>query len=228
VALLQLQGRGQEASLRVPAYSLAALDREMQLFPEWFLERHLHLALTAVERDALELVFARLATAALEQTQVFVHRDYHSRNLMVCEPGNPGILDFQDAVRGAITYDLVSLYKDCYLRWPREQVVTWVEFYRAAAIDALVLPATVDSATFLRHFDLMGVQRHLKVLGIFARLWWRDGKSTYLHDLHRVLDYVLEVLPRYPELQPLQPLFVERVLPAFESAQARALAAARA
>jgi len=228
VALLQLQCRGQEASLRVPAYSLTTLDREMQLFPEWFLERHLHLALTAVERDALELVFARLATAALEQTQVFVHRDYHSRNLMVCEPGNPGILDFQDAVRGAITYDLVSLYKDCYLRWPREQVVTWVEFYRAAAIDALVLPATVDSATFLRHFDLMGVQRHLKVLGIFARLWWRDGKPTYLHDLHRVLDYVLEVLPRYPELQPLQPLFVERVLPAFESAQARALVAARA
>ncbi|MEY4376206.1 MAG: hypothetical protein RJB26_756, partial [Pseudomonadota bacterium] len=134
VALLQLQGRGHDAALRVPAYTLAELGRELQLFPEWFLERHLHLALTANERHALELVFARLAMAALEQTQVLVHRDYHSRNLMVCEPGNPGILDFQDAVRGAITYDLVSLYKDCYLRWPREQVVTWVEFYRAAAV----------------------------------------------------------------------------------------------
>lgn len=227
-SLLQLQARGAEAAMRLPAYSLAQLDRELQLLPEWFLERHLHLVLGADERNQLELAFARLAAAALAQTQVLVHRDYHSRNLMVGEPGHPGILDFQDAVRGAITYDLVSLYKDCYLRWPRPQVLAWVEAYRQAAIDAGILPASVGAAAFVRDFDLMGVQRHLKVLGIFARLWWRDGKSGYLHDLPRVLDYVLEVLPLYPELAPLGVLFNARVVPAFAAAQARALQAAAA
>jgi len=223
-----MQSGGVRDSLGLPAYSLALLDREMQLLPEWFLERHLHLALTADERHQLELAFANLAVAALAQTQVLVHRDYHSRNLMVCAPGNPGILDFQDAVRGAITYDLVSLYKDCYLRWPRARVLAWVEDYRRAAIDAALLPASVDEMAFRRDFDLMGVQRHLKVLGIFARLWWRDGKSGYLHDLPRVLDYVLEVLPDYPQLAPLHKLFHERVVPAFAGAQTRAFEAARA
>jgi N-acetylmuramate 1-kinase len=227
-ALLQLQSRGQAAAAELPPYGLALLDREMQLFPDWFLGRHLGQAIDAATRDALELTFARLAAAALEQPQVFVHRDYHSRNLMVCEPGRPGILDFQDAVRGAVTYDLVSLYKDCYLRWPREDVLAWVEAYRVAAVQARVIPRDLDAAAFLRHFDLMGAQRHLKVLGIFARLWWRDGKPSYLHDLPRVLDYVLEVLPLYPELAPLRPLFADHVVPAFAAAQERAHAQALA
>lgn len=227
-ALLRMQAGGQRAALGLPVYSLALLDREMQLLPEWFLERHLHLALSTDERHALESVFARLAVAALSQVQVLVHRDYHSRNLMVCTAGNPGILDFQDAVRGPITYDLVSLYKDCYLRWPRPRVLAWVESYRREAVEAGLLSPAVDAATFVRDFDLMGVQRHLKVLGIFARLWWRDGKSGYLHDLPRVLDYVLEVLPLYPELAPLEALFHARVVPAFAGGQTRALAAARA
>ena len=186
------------------------------------------LSLSAAERDGLERAFAQLITAALEQPQVLVHRDYHSRNLMVCTPGYPGVLDFQDAVRGPVTYDLASLYKDCYLRWPREQVLAWVESYRVAALAAGLLPAAEDAAAFRRHFDLMGAQRHLKVLGIFARLWWRDGKPGYLHDLPRVLDYVLEVLPWYPELQPLQTLLADRVVPAFAAAQARALGAVSA
>ena len=226
--LLQLQVRGATAAEQLPAYSVALLARELELFPEWFLERHLQLSLSAAERDGLERAFAQLITAALEQPQVLVHRDYHSRNLMVCTPGYPGVLDFQDAVRGPVTYDLASLYKDCYLRWPREQVLAWVESYRVAALAAGLLPAAEDAAAFRRHFDLMGAQRHLKVLGIFARLWWRDGKPGYLHDLPRVLDYVLEVLPWYPELQPVQTLLADRVVPAFAAAQARALGAVSA
>jgi aminoglycoside/choline kinase family phosphotransferase len=221
-ALLAIQSRGGEAAAKLAPYGVAMLDREVQLFPEWFLGRHLGVEVGAAERDLIERSSARLAVAALEQPQVFVHRDYHSRNLMVCADANPGILDFQDAVRGAITYDLVSLYKDCYIVWPRERVLAWVRAYRRSAIAAgIALP---DDAEFVRWFDLMGVQRHLKVLGIFARLWYRDGKSGYLRDLPTVLAYVVDAARAYAELAELARFVDEVVLPRFDAAQARALA----
>jgi aminoglycoside/choline kinase family phosphotransferase len=144
---------------------------------------------------------------------------------MVVESDNPGVLDFQDATVGAVTYDLVSLLKDCYVRWPRQRVLAWVDEYRAQAAQAGI-PLAADRAAFLRDFELMGLQRHLKVLGIFARLWYRDGKPGYLRDLPLVLDYTLEVTGAFEELRELDRLFRERLVPAFESAQARALAAA--
>ena len=197
----------------------AALAREVALFPRWFLARHLGLAVDAAVEGLVLRTQAVLAAAAAEQPRVFVHRDYHSRNLMVSPPRTPGILDFQDALDGPVTYDLVSLYKDCYVRWPRERVVAWVDRYRKQAkIAGIVLP---DSAEFLRWFDLMGAQRHLKVLGIFARLWYRDGKASYLADLPRVLDYVAEVAALYPELRELHEYLRAEVEARFTSAQRR-------
>jgi hypothetical protein len=153
----------------------------------------------------LEASFKQLADAALAQPQVFVHRDYHSRNLMRTAENNPGILDFQDAVIGPVTYDLVSLLRDCYIAWPRERVETWALDYLHRAADAGIIPHESD-ATYLRWFDWMGVQRHLKATGIFARLNLRDGKPGYLDDIPRTLNYVRDVSARYPELQPLHAL----------------------
>jgi aminoglycoside/choline kinase family phosphotransferase len=222
-ALLRIQLQGARAAQALEAYGPPLLRRELALFPEWFLVRHLGLELGAVEQALLERLDATLVGAASEQPQVFVHRDYHSRNLMVLASGNPGILDFQDAVRGAVTYDLVSLYKDCYVAWPRERVLGWVEAYRRRALaGGLALPG---SESFLRWFDLMGLQRHLKVLGIFARLWYRDGKPAYLADLPRVLEYVVATSRAYPEVAELAALLETAVLPRFDAAQARARAA---
>jgi aminoglycoside/choline kinase family phosphotransferase len=218
-ALLAIQSRAGAAAARLAPYGVALLDREVQLFPDWFLAKHLRVAVSTDVRDCIERTSARLALAALEQPQVFVHRDYHSRNLMVCDGANPGILDFQDAVRGAITYDLVSLWKDAYVAWPRERVLGWLEDYRVrAAAAGLPVP---DRAEFVRAFDLMGVQRHLKVLGIFARLWHRDGKPGYLRDLPLVLRYTSDAVRDYAELGELRRLLDELVAPAFEAAQAR-------
>jgi aminoglycoside/choline kinase family phosphotransferase len=220
-ALLAIQTRATAAASRLPPYGVALLDREVQLLPDWFLTKHLRADVGTDVRDCIERTSARLALAALEQPQVFVHRDYHSRNLMVCVDANPGILDFQDAVRGAITYDLVSLWKDAYVVWPRERVLGWLEDYRVrAAAAGLAVP---DRAEFVRWFDLMGVQRHLKVLGIFARLWYRDGKPGYLRDLPTVLAYVTETIGEYGELAELRRLFDDLVLPRFAPAQAREL-----
>ena len=217
-ALLRIQVHGDATAL--DPYGLALLERELALFPEWFLVRHLGLVLGDDERELLAALSATLVAAALEQPQVFVHRDYHSRNLRVLGAGNPGILDFQDAVRGALTYDLVSLYKDCYVSWPRERVLGWVEDYRLRAQAAgLAVP---DAREFVRWFDLAGLQRHLKVLGIFARLWYRDGKSAYLADLPRVLEYVVATSLAYPALAPLARLLETAVQPRFDAAQARA------
>jgi aminoglycoside/choline kinase family phosphotransferase len=213
-ALEHLQTHGpRDASL--PAYDRALLLAEMQLFPDWLLARHLQLALSAEQRAMLARVFELLADAALEQPRVCVHRDYHSRNLMVMDAGNPGLLDFQDAVVGPLHYDLVSLLRDCYIVWPREQVEAWALAYgRRPGIRAL--SGTVDDATWLRWFDLMGVQRHLKASGIFARLWHRDGKPGYLGDVPRTLHYLVEVAARYPELASLHALLRETVLPCLE------------
>ena len=154
----------------------------MELFREWYLRRHCNLLLTVQQQEQLDSVFQLLAESALVQPKVFVHRDYHSRNLMVTPENNPGILDFQDAVIGPVTYDLVSLLRDCYIAWPRDQVEQWALAYLHRAAEAGVFELTPDITddVLLRWFDWMGVQRHLKACGIFARLFLRDGKSGYL------------------------------------------------
>jgi aminoglycoside/choline kinase family phosphotransferase len=217
VALVRIQAGGRQYGPSLPAYDEALLLREMQLFPDWFLDKHLGLALDAAETATLQEGNALLAAEALGQPRTFVHRDYHSRNLMIVRQpqygGNPGILDFQDAVFGPITYDLVSMLRDCYVAWPGERVAAWVEQYRHRARDA-GLDVGKDSATFTRWFDWMGVQRHLKAIGIFARLWHRDGKPGYLGDIPRTLAYVVDVTSRYPQLGPLNRLLEARILPA--------------
>ena len=214
-ALQTLQVRGPRGDGALPAYDEALLLREMALFRDWLLVRHLGLTLSADEEALLERSFALLAAAALEQPRVCVHRDYHSRNLMVLDEGNPGVLDFQDAVIGPITYDLVSLLRDCYIAWPRQQVEAWAQAYgQRPAIRALT--GEVDPESWLRWFDLMGLQRHLKASGIFARLWHRDGKPGYLPDVPRTLGYMLQVVADYPELAELDEFLRTRVAPHFE------------
>ena len=197
----------------LPIYSPGLLMQEMGLFREWLLDKHLGLVLDAGEQQMLDNIFDLLVTNALEQPQLFVHRDYHSRNLLVTPALNPGIIDFQDAVVGPITYDLVSLLKDCYISWPREQVKEWVFGYYDLALKSGVLRKEHEGS-FLCWFDLMGVQRHLKASGIFARLNMRDGKQGYLKDIPRTLNYIVELAPEYPELEQLAVLISERVLPA--------------
>jgi N-acetylmuramate 1-kinase len=219
--LLAMQTRGHAAAARLAPYGIELLGRELAQFPEWFLGRHLGLELSAELRALLDKVGATLIAAALEQPQVFVHRDYHSRNLMLTPRANPGVLDFQDAVRGALTYDPVSLWKDCYVVWPRERVLEWLRRYRRRAAE-VGLATGASEAEFVRWFDLMGVQRHLKVLGVFARLWYRDGKAGYLGDLPTVLNYVLETSADYAELAELERFLRATVAPRFAAAQARA------
>ncbi len=221
-ALAAIQLRGREASRELPPYDHAALERELALMPEWLLARHLALEPTAAERELIADSFAFLIGAGLAQPEVFVHRDYHSRNLMVVSGRNPGVIDFQDALRGPVGYDLVSLLKDCYIAWPRVRVVGWVSGYRAQ-LTAHGGPAGASEAEFLRWFDLIGVQRHIKVLGIFCRLWYRDGKAGYLADLPRVLAYVRETCAQYAELEPLGRFLEQRVVQALPRANARIL-----
>jgi N-acetylmuramate 1-kinase len=215
-ALVQMQ-KGCTRIDELPPYDKALLLREMGLFPEWFLARHLGLEVSAEERRGLDTAFASLVDSALAQPCVFVHRDYHSRNLMNTDGAscgrNPGVLDFQDAVRGPVTYDLVSLLRDCYVAWPRERVQGWVRDYRRLAM-AAGIDAASSEAELMRWFDLMGVQRHLKAIGIFARLWHRDGKGAYLNDIPRTLDYIRAVAPSYPSLAALTQIIDNRVQPA--------------
>jgi len=182
----------------LPDYDEALLRREMNLFPEWYLQKHLG---KTVPRESLESIFALLAKSALAQPAVYVHRDYMPRNLMVCDP-NPGVLDFQDAVLGPITYDAVSLVRDAFLSWQEEQVLDWTVRYWEKAKKA-GLPVDADFAEFWRSFEWMGLQRHLKVLGIFARINYRDGKPKYLADTPRFLKYARDTAGRYRELAPL-------------------------
>ncbi len=208
-ALARLQIGGDPGSPLLPPYDSALLHREMELFREWFLGKLLGLNLCEEEHRTLDRTFALLADNALEQPRVWVHRDYHSRNLMVTDPDNPGVLDFQDAVVGAVTYDLVSLLRDCYIAWPRAQVEAWALDHRAR-LRSWGMSGLDDADQFLRGFDLMGAQRHLKAIGIFARLNLRDGKPGYLQDIPRTLGYVLEVADRYPELAGLDDLLRAR------------------
>lgn len=222
-ALLRMQAAGRAGAQALAAYDGALLVREMQLLPDWFLARHLQLPVGTAERALLERLFGFLAQAALAQPTTFVHRDYHSRNLLVTAQDSPGIIDFQDAVHGPVTYDLVSLLKDCYVTWPADQVREWALQYREMLLSA-GFDMRVNEREFLRWFDLMGLQRHIKVLGIFCRLYYRDGKSQYLHDLPRVLDYVMAVAAAYPETAEFAQFIATRILPEFPAAQARALA----
>jgi len=205
-ALVRMQTHTSSEGL--PLYDHQLLLREMNLFTDWLLGKHLNLSLPPAQRASLENCFELLSAAALSQPQVFVHRDYHSRNLMVVPQHNPGILDFQDAVKGPITYDLVSLLRDCYIMWSREQIHGWVEYYYTQ-IQPLGILKDVDQTQFLRWFDWMGIQRHLKASGIFARLYHRDGKSGYLKDIPRTLNYIVEVGADYPELATLHQLVIE-------------------
>lgn len=207
-ALLKMQCDVSVEGDSLPAYDHVLLKREMELFREWYLRRHLNLSLTVQQQEQLDSVFQLLAESALAQPRVFVHRDYHSRNLMVTQENNPGILDFQDAVIGPITYDLASLLRDCYIEWPRAQVEQWALAYLHRAADAGVFELTGDHTddVLLRWFDWMGVQRHLKASGIFARLCLRDGKDGYLGDIPRTLSYVSDVCARYEELASLHVL----------------------
>jgi aminoglycoside/choline kinase family phosphotransferase len=218
-ALVTLQTAGAAAARDLPAYDHALLLREMELFPEWFLGRHLGLIVGDEERAMLGRLFDALVRAALSQPSGFVHRDYHSRNLLLTADNSPGILDFQDAVSGPVTYDAVSLLKDCYIAWPAERVHGWVSAFREQLILAGIA-AGEDTAAFVRWFDLMGLQRHIKVLGIFARLYYRDGKSGYLKDLPRVLDYARAAATAYPETAEFAEFLTKRVDPAFLAAQA--------
>jgi aminoglycoside/choline kinase family phosphotransferase len=222
-SLARIQQRGLAAARELPAYDRATLEREMALCPEWFCQRHLGLPPAATDAQLLAATFDFLVREALAQPVVFVHRDYHSRNLMQLADGDLGILDFQDALAGPIGYDLVSLLKDCYIAWPRARVLEWVEGYRRAIGP---LAAGADAAGFLRWFDLIGLQRHIKVLGIFARLWYRDGKSGYLADLPRTLDYVRDTAACYPELREFSAWVEGRLAPRLAAANARALAGA--
>lgn len=212
--LAQIQVRGQEASLELQRYDREPLLRELSLMPEWFCARHLLLELSAEESEIINNAFEFLISEALGQPVVFVHRDYHSRNLMVMSERNPGIIDFQDAVRGPIGYDLVSLLKDCYICWPRARVEAWVAAHRAALL-ARGARAGADDHEFLRWFDLIGLQRHIKVLGIFARLWYRDGKRGYLRDLPLTLQYVRDTCARYSQLGELSRFIERRIVPVF-------------
>jgi hypothetical protein len=219
-ALAQIQLRGAAAATELPPYDRAPLARELALMPEWFLDRHLALELTGAEREMLVAAFEFLLAEALSQPEVFVHRDYHSRNLMVVGARNPGVIDFQDALRGPIGYDLVSLLKDCYISWPRARVLEWVEGHRSL-LQSLGGRVGGSPAQFVRWFDLIGVQRHIKVLGIFARLWYRDGKPGYLRDLPLTLDYVRESCRLYPELAALSEFLERRVAPGLPRANER-------
>ncbi len=221
--LIKLQLSMQQGStLLLPDYDAALLHREMALFSDWLCDRKLRAHLSPESRLLLLSTFQQLAKGALQQPRVPVHRDYHSRNIMVVgkEEVTLGHLDFQDAVMGPITYDLVSLLRDCYIQWPAEQVQQWLTYYYEQATERGLL--ATDMTTFTRWFDWMGMQRHLKAAGIFARLSLRDGKHGYLADIPRTVGYILEVASRYPELsafhdwliQQIKPLLAERLTPA--------------
>lgn len=204
-ALIKIQLASKPNEL--PPYDEALLRRELNLFPEWYIAKHLGVTLTAKQQAKLEEVFARIINNNLSQPCVYVHRDFHSRNLMVSEP-NPGVLDFQDAVYGPITYDLASLFKDAYIRWEEAEIIDWLIRYWEKARKA-GLPVREDFADFYWDYEMMGAQRHIKVLGIFARLYHRDGKDGYLKDMPLVMEYLHKACERYIDLKPLLNILLE-------------------
>ena len=196
----------------LPEYNDELLLDEMQLMPEWFLKTHLGIMPTTEQQKIIDRTLTVISTVVLQQPQVFVHRDYHSRNLMITANDNPGVIDYQDAVLGPITYDLVSLLRDCYISWSNEKIADWVLGYKPKA-EATGLMDKVPETTFIQWFDMMGLQRHIKVLGIFARLNHRDGKTNYLDDLPLTLHYVMQAGNKYPLIRPLIDLFNQWDIP---------------
>lgn len=197
-------------AMSLPSYNQNLLLQEMELFREWFLNKNLSITLTSTESNLISQVFAGLIDNALAQPQVFVHRDYHSRNLMQLDGNHPGIIDYQDAVYGPVTYDLVSLLRDCYIEWPLAQVETWALSYRIRLLNKNIIH-TVDEQTFIKWFDLMGIQRQLKAIGIFSRLNIRDKKPNYLKDIPRTLNYIKIIAPKYSETQALANFIQDQV-----------------
>jgi aminoglycoside/choline kinase family phosphotransferase len=224
-ALAQVQLRGAAGAAELARYDAPVLEREMRLLPDWYLARHLGLAPSDEDREVFAATEDFLVREALVQPVVLVHRDYHSRNLMVTAERSPGIIDMQDAIAGPVAYDLASLLKDCYIAWPRARVLGWLRGHRAR-LAAEGGPVGAGEDEFLRWFELIGLQRHIKVLGIFARLCHRDGKQGYLADLPLVLRYVLEAAARFPELASFHAWAKRRLEPGLKAANARARAAA--
>jgi N-acetylmuramate 1-kinase len=207
-ALIKFQMASQAGVL--PEFDRAFVLREMNLFPEWFIGRHLGVEMNDIQRAQLDKVFEAITSNVLAQQQVYMHRDFHSRNLMFLDQGNPGVLDFQDAVFGPVTYDLASLLRDAYIQWDEDFVLDWVVRYWQSA-KQVGLPVNPDIDAFYRDFEYMALQRHLKILGLFCRLNYRDDKPVYMGDLPTVMDYVRKTANRYTELKPLA-----RLLDAFE------------
>jgi len=207
-SLFRLQTGTSIASCGLPSYDHALLTRELGIFDEWFLGQWLDIEMPSEIRGPLH---EHLIAAALEQPQFCVHRDYHSRNLMALDADSPGVLDFQDAVIGPVTYDLVSLLRDCYIAWPEQQVEDWMSGYYQRLLSAQLIDCSLEQ--FRRWFDWMGMQRHLKAIGIFARLNLRDGKPGYLKDIPRTLSYVLAQANAYPEFAEFAEFLREKVLP---------------
>lgn len=207
-SLFKLQTKTPQIGSDLPAYDEPLLKRELAIFDDWFLERSLDIAMPEQLRNAVHEI---LIASALEQPTTCVHRDFHSRNLMVLEADSPGVIDFQDAVIGPITYDLVSLLRDCYIAWPEQQVDQWMTRYYHRLLQAGLIDC--DPPRFKRWFDLMGMQRHLKAIGIFSRLHIRDNKPGYLKDIPRTLNYVTAVCASYPELADFGRFLHEQVLP---------------
>ena len=194
----------------LPLYDETLLLKEMELFREWFISKHLRIKLKEGENESLDRIFKTLTHNALQQPQVFVHRDYHSRNLMTVKDEKLGIIDYQDAVRGPLTYDLVSLLRDCYISWPEEKVYALcLDFYKKLKLQNII--QNIDENTFIKYFDLMGIQRHLKAVGIFSRLNIRDNKSNYLNDIPRTLNYIKSVAKKYSETEKLANIINTRV-----------------
>lgn len=209
-SLATLQSQVDTSNCQLPLYDEALLKQEISLFYDWFLTKQLKLSIPEQIKNTID---KQLVKSALEQPQVCVHRDFHSRNLMFLAENSPGVIDFQDAVIGPITYDLVSLLRDCYISWPDEKIELWVaRFFNQ--IKELGLTDT-SLETFTRWFDLMGLQRHLKVLGIFTRLHLRDGKSNYLNDIPLTLDYVCQICAKYPELEAFNSYLINTVVPTY-------------
>ena len=211
-SLLNLQSCPDNPAL-IPRYDRALLRRELEIFSEWFVEKLLAYQLDPAEHELLDQLFSKLENSALEQPQTLVHRDFHSRNLIVRHDHSLGVIDFQGALWGGCTYDVVSLLRDCYISWPRELVTGLALEYREAAVNANLLDDAIEEALYLRWFDWLGLQRHIKVLGIFARLNLRDNKSNYLKDLPLVIHYTLDVAQTYPELEAFAEWFSARLLP---------------
>jgi aminoglycoside/choline kinase family phosphotransferase len=210
--LFKMQSNTPIQDCSLPSYSEPLLQRELDIFEDWFLSQWLDIQVPASQWETVRTI---LVNSALEQPITCVHRDYHSRNLMVLNDDSPGVIDFQDAVIGPITYDLVSLLRDCYIAWPTQQVELWMNQYYDRLLQAGLIACAPDR--FKRWFDLMGMQRHLKAIGIFSRLHLRDGKSSYLNDIPRTLNYITAVCTNYPELVGFSDFLQCHVLPAHDN-----------